>query len=105
MACNTAVRHRVSLRRAGRGAAGKPGRRAKAHTDDEQRAAEEEREPRDMEQEQHRAEDGVVQYISTCIAILVWRTRDPGGSPFRLPLGRTIPIVAATPPARGRSRS
>ena len=36
----------------------------------------------------------VVQYISTCIAILVWRTRDPGGSRFQLPLGPTIPIVA-----------
>jgi APA family basic amino acid/polyamine antiporter len=36
----------------------------------------------------------VVQYISTCIAILVWRTRDPGGSTFRLPLGPTIPILA-----------
>src|SRR5580700_11387660 len=35
----------------------------------------------------------VVQYISTCIAILVWRTRDPGGSRFQLPLGPTIPIV------------
>ncbi|MCU1277397.1 MAG: hypothetical protein JWM53_943 [bacterium] len=36
----------------------------------------------------------VVQYISTCIAILVWRTRDPGGSTFRLPLGPTIPLLA-----------
>jgi amino acid transporter len=29
----------------------------------------------------------VVQYISICIAILVWRTRDPGGFRFQLPLG------------------
>ncbi|MGZ3405509.1 MAG: APC family permease, partial [Polyangia bacterium] len=36
----------------------------------------------------------VVQYISTCVAILVWRTRDPSRSTFRLPLGPTIPILA-----------
>lgn len=36
----------------------------------------------------------VAQYVSTCIAILVWRTRDPGGSTFRLPLGPTIPLCA-----------
>ena len=36
----------------------------------------------------------VAQYVSTCIAILVWRTRDPGRSSFRLPLGPTIPILA-----------
>ena len=36
----------------------------------------------------------VAQYVSTCIAILVWRTRDPGGATFRLPLGPTIPLLA-----------
>ncbi len=36
----------------------------------------------------------VAQYVSTCIAILVWRRRDPGGASFRLPLGPTIPLVA-----------
>ncbi|MDB4970527.1 MAG: hypothetical protein JWN44_6216 [Myxococcales bacterium] len=36
----------------------------------------------------------VVQYQSTCVAILVWRWRDPKASGFRLPLGPTIPILA-----------
>jgi basic amino acid/polyamine antiporter, APA family len=36
----------------------------------------------------------VAQYVSTCIAILVWRTRDPKRSGFRLPLGPTIPVLA-----------
>lgn len=36
----------------------------------------------------------VAQYVSTCIAILVWRTRDPGKSTFRLPLGPVIPLLA-----------
>jgi amino acid transporter len=36
----------------------------------------------------------VAQYVSTCVAILVWRTRDPEGAGFRLPLGPTIPLLA-----------
>jgi amino acid transporter len=36
----------------------------------------------------------VAQYVSTCIAILVWRTRDPGSATFKLPLGPTIPLLA-----------
>jgi len=36
----------------------------------------------------------VAQYVSTCIAILVWRTRDPERSSFRLPLGPVIPVLA-----------
>lgn len=36
----------------------------------------------------------VVQYQSTCVAILVWRRRDPKPAPFRLPLGPTIPLLA-----------
>ena len=36
----------------------------------------------------------VAQYISTCFAILVWRTRDPGGASFRLPFGPVIPLLA-----------
>ena len=35
----------------------------------------------------------VAQYISTSFAILVWRTRDPGGAGFRLPLGPVIPLL------------
>ena len=36
----------------------------------------------------------VAQYVSTCIAILVWRTREPKRDGFRLPLGPTIPLLA-----------
>jgi amino acid transporter len=36
----------------------------------------------------------VAQYVSTCVAILVWRTREPEKSTFRLPLGPTIPLLA-----------
>jgi amino acid transporter len=36
----------------------------------------------------------VVQYVSTCVAILVMRRRDPAGSGFRIPLGPTVPILA-----------
>lgn len=36
----------------------------------------------------------VVQYQSTCIAILVWRYRDPNASGFRLPFGPVIPVLA-----------
>ena len=36
------------------------------------------------------------QYIPTCIAVLVWRRRDPQGEGirFRMPLGPIIPLVA-----------
>jgi len=36
----------------------------------------------------------VAQYVSTCIAIMIWRIRDPNPPGFRLPLGPTIPILA-----------
>jgi APA family basic amino acid/polyamine antiporter len=36
----------------------------------------------------------VAQYQSTCLAVLVWRRRDPSGTSFRLPLGPTIPLLA-----------
>ena len=36
----------------------------------------------------------VAQYVSTCIAIMIWRMRDPKPAGFRLPLGPTIPILA-----------
>lgn len=36
----------------------------------------------------------VAQYVSTSVAIMVWRVRDPGGATFRLPLGPTIPLLA-----------
>jgi amino acid transporter len=36
----------------------------------------------------------VVQYQSTCIAVLLWRRRDPLATGFRLPLGPTIPLVS-----------
>ena len=38
----------------------------------------------------------VVQYQSTCVAILVWRRRDPAPSRFRLPLGPVIPVLGIT---------
>jgi APA family basic amino acid/polyamine antiporter len=36
----------------------------------------------------------VVQYQSTCVAILIWRRRRPRGDGFRLPLGPLIPVAA-----------
>jgi amino acid transporter len=36
----------------------------------------------------------VAQYQSTCLAVLVWRRRDPHSTRFRLPLGPTIPVLA-----------
>jgi amino acid transporter len=36
----------------------------------------------------------VAQYVSTSIAICVWRIRDPGSASFKLPLGWTIPALA-----------
>jgi amino acid transporter len=36
----------------------------------------------------------VAQYDSTCIAILVWRRRDPTATGFRLPLGPLIPVAS-----------
>jgi amino acid transporter len=36
----------------------------------------------------------VAQYVSTCIAIMIWRIRDPNPAGFRLPLGPTIPLLA-----------
>jgi amino acid transporter len=35
----------------------------------------------------------VVQYQSTCIAVLLWRRRDPTATGFRLPFGPTIPVL------------
>jgi basic amino acid/polyamine antiporter, APA family len=36
----------------------------------------------------------VVQYQSTCIAVLLWRRRDPSATGFRLPLGPLIPLLS-----------
>ncbi|HXU70106.1 MAG TPA: APC family permease [Polyangia bacterium] len=36
----------------------------------------------------------VAQYISTCIAIMIWRHRDPTPAGFRLPFGPVIPLLA-----------
>ncbi len=36
----------------------------------------------------------VAQYVSTSIAIMLWRQRDPGGAAFRLPFGPLIPLLA-----------
>ena len=36
----------------------------------------------------------VVQYQSTCIAVLLWRRRDPSATGFRLPLGPVIPLLS-----------
>jgi amino acid transporter len=36
----------------------------------------------------------VVQYQSTCVAVLLWRRRDPQTTGFRLPLGPLIPVLA-----------
>jgi amino acid transporter len=36
----------------------------------------------------------VVQYQSTCIAVLLWRRRDPSATGFRLPFGPLIPVLS-----------
>jgi amino acid transporter len=36
----------------------------------------------------------VVQYQSTCVAVLLWRRREPAATGFRLPLGPVIPVLS-----------
>jgi amino acid transporter len=36
----------------------------------------------------------VVQYVSTCVAVLIQRRRNPGGGAFTIPLGPLVPVLA-----------